>query len=333
MLFQRLNIARGTVWEFKGDRQLKGIVEIRSLGSRGLYLVNQLPLEDYTYGVINQEMPVRYPKEALKAQAVIARNHALQSKSYRMHRRYKYDLCDGQHCQVYSGISGESRKGRKAVEATRGLVLKYKGRMAHTPYSSNCGGNTQDSGEVRGWSKLPYLHGRQDDLAGRSKRKSPWELERWLKSRPKVFCNIPKYMHPSQFRWARIISANELGDRIRRRSKKIGLLRKIRILKRSRSGNVNKIEFRGTRGRYVVDREQRIRGIMGVGSARNTNFTIEVERNEKGVPTDIFIYGGGWGHSIGLCQIGAAGRATAGQSYKDILAHYYRGTKISSLGY
>jgi len=187
LLFQRLGLASGTTWEFTGDRQLKGIVELRAKGARGLYLVNQLPLEDYTYGVINEEMPERYPFEALKAQAVIARNHAMQSKGYHLHSRYHYDLCDGQHCQVYSGVSGESKIGRKAVEKTRGLILKYKGRMAHTPYSSNCGGHTQDSGEVGGWSSFPYLRGRRDDESGRVDRKSPWELDRWVKSRPAIF--------------------------------------------------------------------------------------------------------------------------------------------------
>ncbi|MFH2202148.1 MAG: SpoIID/LytB domain-containing protein [Elusimicrobiota bacterium] len=333
LMFQRLEIASGTVWEFQGDRQLKGIIEIRARGQQGLYLINELPLEDYTYGVINQEMPSRYPLEALKAQAVIARNHALQSQSYRLHSRDRYDLCDGQHCQVFSGVSGETKKGRQAVDATRGEVLKYRGRLAHTPYSSNCGGHTQDSGEVQGWSRFPYLSGRKDTAGGPVEQKSPWELDRWFKSRPDVFCNIPEYMHSSQFRWSRIISANELGDRIRRVSGKFGLLRKIRILKRSLSGNVNKIEFRGTRGRLVVDREQRIRGIMGVSSIRNTSFSLEVDRNADGVPTDIFAYGAGWGHSIGLCQIGAAGRAARGQSYKEIVTHYYKGTEVQNLGY
>lgn len=333
LIFQRLNIAAGTVWEFQGDRQLKGTVEIRALGGRGLYLINQVPLEDYVYGVINQEMPRRYPPEALKAQAVIARNHALQSKSYKLHKRYGYDLCDGQHCQVYSGILGEANVGRTAVDATRGLVLKYNGRLAHTPYSSNCGGHTQDSGEAKGWTHFPYLRGTRDDDDDRVDLKSPWELERWMKSLPDVYCNAPPYMHPSQFRWSRIISATELGNRLRRRSKTFGFLRGIRILKRSKSGNVNKIEFRGTLGRILIDREQKIRSVLGVGSARSTLFTLEIERDGHGIPTDIFMYGAGWGHSIGLCQIGAAGRGAAGQTYDRILSHYYTGTRIQSLGY
>ena len=333
LLFQRLNIAAGTVWEFTGDRQLKGTVELRALDSKGVYLINEVALEDYTYGVINEEMPERFPLEALKAQAVVARNHALQSKSYKLHHQYRYDLCDGQHCQVYSGVSGESKVGRKAVDLTRGQVLRYQGRLAHTPYSSNCGGHTQDSGEAKGWSTFPYLKGRKDDEGGKVEKKSPWQLDRWMKYPPNVYCNNPQYMHPSQFRWSRIISAAELTERIRLRTKKFGLLKSVRILKRSDSGNVNKVEFIGTRGRLVLEREQRIRGIFGVGSARNTMFTLEIERDAKGAPADIFIYGGGWGHNIGMCQIGAAGRALHGQSFETILGHYYTATTVEGLGY
>jgi stage II sporulation protein D len=333
-IFQRLALADGTAWEAQGDRQLKGIVEIRNYRGRGVYLVNQVPLEDYVYGVINEEMPSRFPSEALKAQAVIARNHALITKRLRHHKATKYDLCDGQHCQVYSGVGGEHKKGRGVVNATRGLILTYKGSTAQTPYSSNCGGHTQSSGEVPNWWNAAYLKGRRDDLGGKVDRKSPWENEMWLKTSPDVFCNVTKYMHPSQFRWTRVIDAHDLANRIRRRKAGFGRLRSIRILKRSQSGNVNKVEFIGSGGRYIVNRENRIRGIFGLGSIRSTMFLMEVDRDARGVPTDIWFFGGGWGHGVGLCQIGAAGRAGIGrQSYREILAHYFPGTKLKSLGY
>ncbi|MEE8424643.1 MAG: SpoIID/LytB domain-containing protein, partial [Elusimicrobiota bacterium] len=334
IIFQRLNIQGGTAWEMQGDRQLKGIVELRALGGRGLYLINQLPLEDYLYGVVNEEMPERFPVEALKAQAVIARNHAVQLKR-RMTKfnKYHYDLCDGQKCQVYSGVSGESEKGRRAVDATRGQVLKYRGRLAETPYSSNDGGHSQDSGELKTWTRLPYLKGRKDNRAGYVEVKSPWQLDQWLKKAPKTFCSGHPYAPAILYRWARVLAASELGDRLRRRTRRFGGLRHIRVLKRSKSGNINKVLFIGTRGRLIIDKEQRVRGIFGVSSARSTMFTIEVDRNAKGVPTDIHLSGGGWGHGVGLCQIGAAGRAAAGQDFKTILSHYFPGTKLASLNY
>ncbi|HBL17357.1 MAG: hypothetical protein A2X36_11085 [Elusimicrobia bacterium GWA2_69_24] len=333
-IFQRLSLAEGTAWESEGDRQLKGSVELRSAGRRGLYLINVVTLEDYIYGVVNQEMPERFPVPALEAQAVIARNHALTSmRLTRTHRKDRYHLCDGQHCQVYSGIAGETAKGRTAVDATRGQVLRYGGRIAYTPYSSNCGGHTQDSGEVKGWTKLPYLLGRKDSQDDAPEPKSPWELDQWFKSRPAVYCNIPRYSHPSHFRWGRAFAASDLAQRVRLRERRFGRLKEVRILRRSVSGNVNAVQFRGTRRNLLVEKESSIRMIFGLGSIRNTAFVIETEFDSQGVPKEFILHGGGWGHSVGLCQYGAVGRAEDGQSVAEILGHYFPGTRIESLGY
>ncbi|MFA5139259.1 MAG: SpoIID/LytB domain-containing protein [Elusimicrobiota bacterium] len=333
-IIQRLDLSKGTAWQAQGDRQLKGAVELKDYRGAGLYVVNHVPLEDYLYGVVSEEMPSKLPLEALKAQAVLARGHALYAQQVmRLHRKHGYDVCDGQHCQVYSGVGGETPKAREAVDSTRGLVLKHDGKIARAPYSSNCGGHTQDSAEVTGWGSVPYLRGRKDTLRGEVEVKSPWELDQWLKHAPEVFCNVPHYMSPALFRWSRVIGAKDLGERIRRKSRSIGLLRSVRVLKRSRSGHVNKLEFRGTRGRFTLDREHQIRGILGLGSARSTMFTVETEISPDGTPSELMLYGGGWGHGVGLCQLGAAGRADAGQTYERILEHYFPGTERSDLGY
>jgi SpoIID/LytB domain protein len=334
LILQRLDLSKGTAWQAQGDRQLKGMVELKDYRGAGLYVVNHVLLEDYLYGVVSEEMPSKLPLEALKAQAVLARAHALYAMQVmRLHRKHGYDVCDGQHCQVYSGVGGETSKAREAVDSTRGLVLKHGGRVARAPYSSNCGGHTQDSAEVTGWGSVPFLRGRKDTLRGEVEVKSPWELDQWLKHAPEVFCNVPQYMSPAQFRWSRIVDAKDLGERIRGRSHAFGLLRSVRVLKRSRSGHVNKLEFRGTRGRFTLDREHQIRGILGLGSARSTMFTMESELSADGTPSEFVLYGGGWGHGVGFCQLGAAGRAEAGQAYGQILEHYFPGTQRSSQGY
>lgn len=334
LMIQRLDIAAGTAWAVQGDRQVKGSLEFHGAGRRGVYLVSLVGLEDYVYGVINEEMPEKFHEEALKAQAVIARNHALIVKDlWRPHRKHGYDLCDGQHCQVFGGVAAESAKGRKAADETRGMVLMYKGRLAQTPYSSNCGGHTQDSGETGGWFEAPYLKGVKDVEDGKFDRMSPWETELWLKHRPAAYCNLPQYIHPSHFRWSRIISASDLSERLRRRSRGFGELKRVRILKRSISGNVNKVLFEGTKGRLVIDREASVRGVFSLASVRNTMMLVETERDAKGRPTELLIYGGGWGHNVGLCQYGALGRALAGHAFPRILEHYFRGTELKSLGY
>jgi SpoIID/LytB domain protein len=335
LIVQRLDIAQGTAWAVQGDRQLKGALEIRAAGRSGLTLVSVLNLEDYLYGVVNEEMPSKFHMEALKAQAVIARNHALIVKDlWKPHKKSGYDLCDGQHCQVFGGVAAETDRGRRAVDETHAMALMHAGRLAQTPYSSNCGGHTQASAETGGWFKASYLTGVKDDERGAAEPKTPWENERWLKSEPAVFCNIPEYMHPSHFRWARAIDAEDLAERLKRRKKGgVGALKRVRVLARSVSGNVNKVLFEGTKGRLVVDRENGVRGVFSVSSLRNTMFHLEAEKDEKGLLRELLVYGGGWGHNVGLCQYGALGRALAGQDFRAILAHYYRGAELKRLAY
>ncbi|HVE13085.1 MAG TPA: SpoIID/LytB domain-containing protein [Elusimicrobiota bacterium] len=331
ILFQRLNVAGGTAWQTVSDRQLKGEVELRVEGDKGLYIVNSLPLEDYVYGVVNEEMPSSFPMEALKAQAILARNHALYSKdALKPHRKDGYDLCDGQHCQVYSGITGENKNGRAACDATRGRVLRWKGELAQTPYSADCGGHTQDSGEVQGWASLPYLRGTPDsDDPGPD---GPWHFALWLRSRPSAYCAASKHTPPAHFRWSRLVPADQLAERIKRRED-VGRLLSIRVLRRSRSGNVNRVEFVGEKGSLVLDHENSIRTIFGLSAIRSTMFVLESWPGADGKPAEFALYGGGWGHGVGMCQVGAAGRADAGQDARAILTHYFPGAEIGRLGY
>ncbi|TBR23525.1 SpoIID/LytB domain-containing protein [bacterium] len=335
LIVQRLDIAQGTAWAVQGDRQLKGALELRGAGRAGLTLVNIVALEDYLYGVVNEEMPGKFHTEALKAQAVIARNHALIVKDHwKPHHKSGYDLCDGQHCQVYGGVAAETDKGRRAVDETHALALTYAGKLAQTPYSSNCGGHTQASAETGGWFKAAYLTGAKDADGGVPEPKSPWENDRWLKTNPAVYCNIPEYMHPSHFRWSRAIDVKDLEERLKRRKRGgVGTLKRVRILQRSVSGNVNKVAFEGTKGRVVVDKEAGVRGVFSTSSLRDTMFLLEAERDAKGRLVELLVYGGGWGHNVGLCQYGALGRALKGQDFRTILAHYFPGADLKRLDY
>ncbi len=331
LIFRSLRTDHGTAWESVSDKQLKGTVELRAAGKGAFQLINAIGLEDYLYGVINKEMPSQFPSEALKAQAVVARSQALYSKEIlKGHRKEGYDLCDGQHCQVYHGVRGETAIGRAAVDATRGLVLTHRGRRAQTPYSSNCGGHGQASAELSGWGREPYLQGLPDEDGSQAHPKSPWELELWLKSRPKAFCNAPKFMHPSHYRWTRILSAKALAEQVNR-TVKAGELTSVRILGRSAAGNAARIELSGTQGKLTLDREHLIRGVMGPGAVRSTMFIVETETYAGTRPAEFYLHGGGWGHGVGMCQVGAAGRAQAGQTHVEIVSHYYPGTALKKI--
>ncbi|MEW5906730.1 MAG: SpoIID/LytB domain-containing protein [Elusimicrobiota bacterium] len=331
LILRDARVEPGYAWSSVRDRQLKGRVEVRSKGEK-LYAVNRLTLEDYLYGVVTREMPRTFPVEALKAQAVITRGNALVWKRHPRHARDGYDVCDGQHCQVYGGVPGETAEGRAAVDGTRALALHSSGRPAHTLYSANCGGHTQDSGEIGGWFESPYLRGSLDADPPADAPGTPWELYRWLKGRPRVFCNVPEAAGHAHFRWTRVVSAEELRDRVAR-IKKIGELQSVTVRRRSRSGHVNSVRFEGSAGALTVDREQAIRSVLGLSSLRSTLFVVEAERGAGGRPAEFVFHGGGWGHGVGLCQHGAAGRALAGQDHLRILRHYYPNTVLEKLAY
>lgn len=309
---------------------VRGELEIAAWHST-LRLVNIVDLENYTNGVVSMEMPIRSPLEALKAQAVMARSHALYIKKFiRRHAKEGYDVCNEQHCQVYGGVRAESARSRDVVEATRGHVVTYNGKIAYMLYCSNCGGHTQSGNEVTGWGDVPYWKGVPD--GSDSAPRSPWELKQWLTSRPKAFCSASDYVHPSHYRWNRVVAFKDLEEKISHKLK-TGKLLSLRPLRRSPSGNVNVLLITGSRRKVRINSEMQIRGLLGIGSLRSTLFVMETEYNNDHKPATLVFYGGGWGHGVGLCQSGAMGRAEAGQDYAAIISAYFPGTQLARLVY
>ncbi|MCX5794162.1 MAG: SpoIID/LytB domain-containing protein [Elusimicrobia bacterium] len=314
------------------EKLLRGQVEI-AVWRRTLRVVNQIDLENYTHGVVSAEMPIRSPLEALKAQAVTARTHALFIKTVtRRHRKDGYDVCDEQHCQVYAGARAESERSRAVVEATRGIIVIYQGRPAHVIYSSDCGGHTQDGRGLTGWGNVPYWTGISDSPIPEAAPDSPWALRRWLTSSPQAYCGPSNFVHPSHFRWTRLVTWTELSRRIDRRYH-TGRLKLIRTLRRASSGNINALILEGTRRRVKVDSEMAIRGLPGLGSLRSTLFLFTPDLGADGKPEAVTFTGGGWGHAVGMCQSGAMGRAEAGQDFPQIILSYYPGTALGRSDY
>lgn len=327
--------AFGRVPRLKGTaRTLRGTVEVsRGPRGRGLRIVNEVDLETYTHGVVAAEMPAKSPVEALKAQAILARTHALYIlKGRSRHRRGGYDLCDGQHCQVYYGVGGEAARARAVVEATRGRVVTLDGRVTQVLYASNCGGHTQSADDVHGWGEWPHLSGSPDAPPEAELPSSPWELRRWLRERPLAYCAPSGHVHAAHFRWSRAVPARELHRRLER-ALKVGRVSAILPLKRAPSGHLNSILVRGARGDRVVSSEMAIRGLFGIGSQRSALFVMDEQPGPDGRPAEYLFYGGGWGHGVGMCQSGAMGRAAAGEPYDRIVKAYYKGVEIGRLRY
>ena len=270
--------------------------------------------------------------EALKAHAVISRTQiAYRQRYWKPHGRI-YQLCDGQHCQVYRGVKAESERSNEAVGQTRGMLLYYKDSPAQSLYHSTCGGMTQDTREITGWGGHAYLRGVLDgDSALLSAPKSPWEIRRWIKGFPPAYCRDPDYASFSEFRWARIVPYGDLQQRLDRRYR-IGKLRSILPVRRSRSGNVNELLILGSKRRVTIRKEHLIRSYLG--HLRSTLFLLEVHLDLEGHVAEYWIYGGGWGHAVGLCQTGAAALAGKhGRDFKEILSHYYPGAWVRRISY
>jgi SpoIID/LytB domain protein len=219
------------------------------------------------------------------------------------------------------------------VEATRGRVASFHGHVADVIYSSNCGGHTQSSAELNGWGHLAYWKGIEDMPPGSPPYpKSPWELRWWLRSTPSAYCMPSSYVYPSHYRWTRAVKIADLQTRIGR-SAHIGQILGISLLRRAVSGHVNLVRISGTRRNLVIRDESKIRNMLGPGSQRSTLFFIETEYGPDRRPTAYIFHGAGWGHAVGMCQSGAAGRAERGSMYEDILKAYYPGIDIGNLRY
>ena len=282
-------------------------------------VVNRVRLEDYLRGVVPVEMGTR-PREdssALQAQAVAARTYALSRIG---DPRRPFDLRSTTQDQVYGGANVEYDRASEAVDATRGLVILYQGRLADAPFHANCGGSTAEPNEVWRSTDAPYLN-RVSDRIGNSNR---------------FYCDIgPKY------RWSRSLSGSDLNAALEQYLKvysavpggRPGLARALNVKSRTASGRVAIMDVVTDRGSFPV-RGDEIRYVLrepGGEILASTYFSVEPEVGRDGFVSRVTLRGQGNGHGVGMCQWGAIGRSRAGQSFRSILGTYYPGTSVGPL--
>jgi SpoIID/LytB domain protein len=306
-------------------RKYLGVIEIHP-SEGGLSVVNQVSMEDYLASVAPAEITARAPQEAMKAQVVISRSLAVLGRFHES----GYDLCDDQHCQVYRGVSTETPLSRKAARETYAEVMVYRGKVAHTVYSSNCGGRGISGAELEKWGGAPYWEGVTDGPPDIPSPTSPFGMELWIKGFPQVFCRPTKYTTLSEFRWARLVSARVLEERLQNSYPDIGQVLGVIVRRRAQSGHALTVEIVGSNKRITLDQEHRIRYLLAPGSIRSALISIQTI-HEAGRPSLFLISGGGWGHGVGLCQSGAMGMADMKAKYKEILAHYYPACHIEKM--
>ncbi|MBM3328331.1 MAG: SpoIID/LytB domain-containing protein [Calditrichaeota bacterium] len=334
----------GFHWEREVDRKYPGVIEI-AVDHRALLMAyTELPLELYLKGVVPSEMPASYPLDALKAQSIAARSEVL-AKMGAKHPNDPFDLCAHVHCQAYTGSTNDDKRAAKAVEETRGMVLMLNHAVAEAVYSSTCGGHSEDKVNVWNPPDAPHLKGRWDadqPVAGLEgiDLSSERQIARWVEAKPKVWCNtaafgdLPTILQKASdnFRWEVTYTRRELEDIIKRKSgEDIGQLIDVVPIRRGISGRLMEIEIQGTKKNLRIQRELNIRATLSLRYLKSACFAIIVEYGEDGRPINFHLKGAGWGHGVGMCQVGAGVMASQGKKFKDILTHYYPGTKVDKV--
>ncbi|MGQ0723125.1 MAG: SpoIID/LytB domain-containing protein [Candidatus Eiseniibacteriota bacterium] len=297
-----------------GSRRVRGVLELSSRAD-SLFVVNVLPIEEYLRGVVPREIGGRpeAEREAVAAQAVAARTYTV--KRLGQYRSLPFDLYASVQDQVYEGMGGEDPVADLAIRETAGLVLTDRGGPIEAYYSSTCGGHRSDIAAV--WPHrqvFASLRGGPDGADGRS----------WCSFSP-------------HFAWSETWDGATLSRLVRENVPAQleippGLVRgdlvDVRVARRDPSGRAAEIEYVTTSGSWSVpgDRNRWVLRRADGSILRSVLVELEVERRGERVHR-VTVTGRGNGHGVGMCQMGAIGRARAGASFREILAAYYPGAE------
>lgn len=259
-----------------------------------------------------------------------------------------FDVCADDHCQRYQGISKiYAEKALKAVEETFGEVLVFNDNICDTRFSKCCGGISENFENVWEPVRHPYLTKVVDSEFGGTTcvdLRAEEEAELWIRNKPKAFCNtsdqqilsqvLPGFDLPTTdfYRWKTEYSQAEISSVIKSRSGiDFGEIVKLEAIKRGHSSRIIQLRITGTKKTMIVGKELEIRKWLSKSHLYSSAFVVEHLEVLNGIPQKIVLTGAGWGHGVGLCQIGAAVMGENGYSYKEILNHYFRGAELRKI--
>ena len=304
------------------DRRYWGAVYVTLDHDGSLLAANAVPEDKLLAGLVPAEMYPDAPQAALEAQAIAARTELLQ-KIGRRNLTDPFLLCSTQQCQVYAGAGKEDPRTTKAVEATRGIVmLRDGGGMVDVRYSASCGGHTEDNDAIWGGPADPSLRGRADDPKASMSKVTDDNLDAFLDGGKDAWCNQGK-LAKTRFRWTEKLRADDLTARVSVEYPEIGRIKAISAKQRGVSGRIGVLVIKGDKASVEVTGDLHIRRLLG--GLKSTLFEVAREG-------DSFVFrGAGFGHGVGMCQMGAIGMASAGKAHDKILGHYYRGTHLHRL--
>ena len=333
-------------WERQESQTFQGILKL-VVDEDKIVAINILPVEDYLTSVISSEMKSSCSLEFLKASAVISRSWLYAQMQRRQERAGQpapfftfvkgegesirwydredhtiFDVCADDHCQRYQGITRASNpRVAEAVNATRGQVLTYDGSICDARFGKCCGGQTNEFQYCWENIKVPYLRSVKDPFCNTNNKKILRQVLNDYDLETRDF-----------YDWTEELSQEEIHDRICKHLKmELGPILGMEIVEKGPGGHISKLRIVGKEKGFIVGKELEIRRMLSTSTLKSSAFTVEAKDVQDGIPGSFILHGRGWGHGVGLCQIGAAVMGEQGYDYQQILKHYYTDAQITKL--
>lgn len=361
-------IGKSFHWQQQMAQQFEGSFRFISSPEGMLTAINNISVEKYLRSVISSEMNANAPLEFLKAHAVISRSWLLTQmqhshkptaegitandrevvKWYDRDDHTLFDVCADDHCQRYQGVrAGMPATVVMALDQTRGEVLTYHGELCDARFSKCCGGVMERFSTCWGNEDMVYLAAKRDSDTDLNipDLEDERQARKWCLSKPQAWCaDVPGSLLARVlngydldtgdfYRWRVEYSADELAAILREKSGiDFGQIVEITPLHRGPSARIDRLKITGTKRTMTVGKELEIRKWLSKSHLYSSAFVVDtMDGDADNIPGKWVLSGAGWGHGVGLCQIGAAAMADAGKKYSDILSHYYPETEISKL--
>ena len=327
-------------WERKETQVFCGTLRLVVEADK-IVAINELPVERYLTSVISSEMSATASLEFLKAHAVISRSWLLAQMNKRQRqekggaaffsfikkddeliRWYDrddhtlFDVCADDHCQRYQGITKQSSPAvEQAIQATRGQILAYEDEICDTRFSKCCGGQTEEFQYCWEDTPKPYLVSFHDPYCNTNDKHILSQV-----------LNDFDQETPDFYRWTVEYTQEQLSELVNRKLKDdFGTITDLIPLERGKSGRIWKLKIVGTKKSFTIGKELEIRRALSETHLYSSAFEVEKQGN------CFILHGSGWGHGVGLCQIGAAVMGEQGKTYDEILLFYYRNAIIKQL--
>lgn len=348
-------------WERNEPQMFRGGLHLLYVAGQGITAINEVPLEEYLKSVISSEMSATAPAALLEAHAITSRSWLvamLERRSqkvspppgvritsagmeivrwYTREDHATFDVCADDHCQRYHGVTKIiSAAAADAVEATRGIFLVHENAVCDARFYKACGGRTEDFASAWEDREIPYLRSVMDAGSERPPVTTEADMRAWLSDPPDAYCNttdagilrqvLPSFDQETTdfFRWTVTYPAKELDALVARRSGlSFGRIRALEPVHRGPSGRLTALRIVGSDRTVIVGKELEIRRWLSPSHLYSSAFIIETTIGADGFPEEFRLTGAGWGHGVGLCQIGAAVMATRGIPPDRIVLHYF----------